>query len=319
MDEDDYIEDYDDYIEDDYEDDDCVEDSKMNQGYPIEGTEITSEVYKTMDEWNAKMAGIAYTILMRNTDDSLTLHVRSNTPCYGELRKYVSTHGDKATQPEDRPSDLYWPFPDGTPVAVGVRFDQRPSGRYHGVSEVITHLLRNDSPWRRGFGTKDDVIQTENGLIFKNTEIDPTVLVHLLKVIQNLPERKDFSQYFGDLSDLGFFAKVFLESYLNPLNRQMLSPDINCYVWNINFDAQRYLGGDPHDLTGGTLRDRFDYSRANLQNVFKGDFNLMRAICKHGKMTGYRVEFPTPQAMQDAIRGAWAECLIHHSEEVKVA
>lgn len=309
------------YIDDDYDDyDDCSEADEMNQGYPIEGTEVTPEIFQTMDGWNEKMGGIAYTILMRNADDSLTLHVRSRIPCYGELRKYTSTHGDEATQPEDRPGDLYYPFPTGTPIAVGVKLDQRSGKQYSGMSETIARMLKNDSPWRRGFGSEDDVIQTEHGLVFKNTDIDPTILVHMLKVIQHFKtSNKNINYYVGDLSDLGDFANIFLSTFIHPYTKTSMSTQCDSYVWNAGFDGGRYLSGNPHDLTGGTFVNRFDYSRKYLQDIFKGDFNFMKSLSKTGIVSGMQIKFNSPEEMRQAIRKAWAECVACQTEEIKVA
>lgn len=315
-----------DWADDDYDDDDCYfddedgeEDVSINKGYPVEGMELTDEVYKEMDRWNRKMVGIAYTILMRNEDESLTLHVRSAIPCYGELRKYRSTHGDEATQPEDRPGDLYWPFPTGTPVAIGVKFDQRKGRQHSLVQNDIARMISNDSPWRRGFGSQNDVIQTENGLIFKNTEIDPTVLVHMLKVIQGITHQQ-YDQFFGGARDIGFFEYLFIRSAFTPITLTRLSTFTNTYVWNIQFDAKGYLSGDSNDLTGGTLKNRFDYSRAHLQDVFKGKFNFMKRLGEIGKIQGIIIEFGSNEKMIEAIRTVWAECLASSDlEEVKVA
>lgn len=305
--------------DDDYDDEDGEEDMSINKGYPVEGTELTDEVYKKMDEWNRKMVGIAYTILVRNEDESLTLHVRSAIPCYGELRKYKSTHGDEATQPEDRPGDLHWPFPEGTPVAIGVKFDQREGCQHSLVQNDIARMISDDSPWRRGFGSQDDVIQTKNGLIFKNTEIDPTVLVHMLKVIQGIPLQQ-YDQFFGGVRDIGFFEYLFIRSAICPVTQTRLSTHTNAYVWNIQFDAKKYLSGDSNDLTGGTLKNRFDYSRAHLQNVFKGKFNFIKRLGEIGKIQGSIIEFGSNENMVAAIRTVWAECLASsNQEEVKVA
>lgn len=201
-------------------------------------------------------------------------HVRENQPCYGELRKYESTHPGECTQPHNpKPGDLHAPFPVGTPIALALRFLSTPS---KDNNVWLEYLFGSESPWRNGIGNVEFIRRDGNiaGMIMNDTKIDPTVLVNALKQVNSLGVKSDS---FTRLLELGLNMDEAI------LLRLICDPEkgfqrVNTYSMPKLFSLKRYFGKNPLDLTGGTLFDRIDYNRTDMGNVFmatgKGtDFN----------------------------------------------
>lgn len=228
-----------------------------------------SMVKPDLERANEELRGINFTLVMRDSQDNLALYRRGSQPCYGELRKYKSTHGGECTQPKNhKPSDLHDPFPDGTPEALAIGwapFDGMPTEGVH--KDLWDYLWSDASPWVRGFGDESNIIMNEHGVILKDLKIDPTVLVNLLKCMQT---------WFGykrvvvqDLSNLGVPINKIAGFFL-ALNHEQggLNVQIDDYTYPQRFSVRRFVDQNPVDLTGGTLADRFDYNRTDLAKVF---------------------------------------------------
>lgn len=205
--------------------------------------------------------GIAFCLVMRNKSGELRLRPRMNQPCWGELRKYKSTHGEEATKEEHRPSDLRHPFPKGIPEALAIHV---------GIENSLTEFLWSDeSPWVRGFGSTKNYIKVKRGVILKDTNIDPTVLVNLLK---NSGDYRQ-SNLFDILTARGLtpleavFPCIFTGIWQEYIYTKII-PSPDTYTNAMTIDVDRVLTQNPHDLTGGTLRDRFDYERKDLHKLF---------------------------------------------------
>jgi hypothetical protein len=251
--------------------------------------------------------GISFALAMRETtgpaydydnheyvDGDIRIFKRVQQPCYGELRKYKETHGDGCTKPESkRPGDLFWPFPFGTPEALATGFDGM-SSRSH-MYPMLDYLFSNESPFKKGFISAENIEWSANrsGIVLLHTEFDPTVLVNLLKYIQDrmLNMESVFSSYLdAGLSNLEAFIldySVRYESYTKTVKAN------DRYIYPISLDLQGVINQKPNDLTGGTLYDRMDYDRKRMHEVFykpeeKGGVNFAKLIA--GRLGGSEVD-----------------------------
>lgn len=262
--------------------------------------ELISERIDDMQEYVRNAKGINFTLLMLNPETGeTTIHQRDNQPCQGgEMRKYAKTHGDDCTRPDDpRPGDLRHPFPDGIPIAVGVKFnsfnphfggisehfvDDLLAGPYRKVVPVRTYV-RN--PWTNG------VV----GIVFWDMNVDSTAFVNMLQFLNS-------AQFpvWADLLELGFrHDEVANVMYLtNPgqsIRRHAVTP--YSYYFSVNVCMKRLLNGEFNDLTGGTFRDRFDYNRPEVQDLFKAKkeehgTNFMKLLASRHKWTStYKPEY----------------------------
>lgn len=224
-----------------------------------------------------QMHGCNFALAMRDKEGYLTVYPRENQPCQGgEMRKYGKTHGEKCTRPDDRrPGDLTNPFPDGVVEAVAVRL------RVHHDPEMMDFFLSSDSPYKKGFGSSKDVeVLTKDGLvsglIFKNTDVDPTVLVNFL---QFLHYRHDHHPAWKKMIELGATpaeTAVHLTlaggipgqvSKYDPSQTDPLHMTYS-YYFPMKASIRRIIDGNPFDLSGGTYRAGFDYNRPEIQDLF---------------------------------------------------
>jgi hypothetical protein len=263
-----------------------------------------SDILAKLHETNAKLKGICFALAMREEDGTIKIHEREHQPCYGELRKYEETHGAEATQPEGRPDDLYSPFPKGTPEALAIGFPSwfkvKGTGDTHDhmkkeeVANFFDFIISNQSPFIKGFGGLKNVEWSPDrrGIVLLDLEIDPTVLVNMLKTIQhNDPvrgglDRTRFHRYrVSGLSSMQAFCAMYTANH----NGGTLFKPYE-YIYPMFADLNRIVSQDPRDLTGGTLKDRFDYSRKNLHEVFysqEDGVNVFQQILKKtGKKWG---------------------------------
>jgi hypothetical protein len=220
--------------------------------------------------WNSQVPYDAY----RNNPD-VSFHPRESQPCWGELRKYTKNYPEECTQPENnKPTDLWHKFPEGRPLGLAVDFSVNTlnSGLEDGnqttnrVLEKLFDKKHSIYPQMIGdvqfqYNAKKNII----GFYMSNLEIDPTVLVHYL--------RKSYL-YFGESAnaiktyvDSGLtWREAFTIHYLNSGNP----------IWNgctggysgFQYNIRRLLQGTPRDLSGGSLRDRVDYNRTSIDELF---------------------------------------------------
>jgi len=207
-----------------------------------------------------------------------SFHPRFNQPCFGELRKYESTHPKDCTQPENgKPGDLHWPFPDGRPVSLAIQIP-----RYNGLnpSEERTTFLKGFfenplNPWLSGFlGAKNvelflDKSGEVTGFLLKSLAFDPTVFVNMMFFLSDLGGKS-----LKDIEKLKSLGLTDNEAYLFlVLNNHGIDEiyQSNSYHFAERTDPKKFLSGTPNDLTGGTLADRFDYNRTDIHDVFATD------------------------------------------------
>lgn len=236
-------------------------------------------------------------------NNDYSLHMRFNQPCYGELRKYHKTHGKEYTQLPDvyRPGDLHWPFPSGKPVSVFFPLDSD--------SDFLEAVLSDSSPWKRGFGSRENVVLfSRNGgksggkvdsFYLKRCNIDPTVLVNLVWFIRNhnsyqidtlIKAGAEMNEALAILIMHGSGNIVFHNPKFIP----------NPYHHNGPWSIRRFFEGKPHDLTGGTLEDRYDYNRREIQNLFSGSCYLNDGLKTIFKVDKQYKEIPYQELVEAA-------------------
>lgn len=215
--------------------------------------------------------GTNFTLAMRDDETGeISLHRRYNQPCQGgEMRKYKTTHPDDCTRPDDRrPTDLRHPFPKGTPEAVGVRFQN--FGQWGIIPQFVDDLL-DHGPYHEVSGDHHYVLDKNSdlvvGIIFENMDVDSTAFVNMLQFVKS-------SSYtvWSDLLELGFSSDeianvMYLTSPGQSIRRTIIQP--YSYYFSTVVNMKRLLAGEFNDLTGGTFRDRFDYNRPEIQDLFK--------------------------------------------------
>lgn len=220
--------------------------------------DLVNEKYTNSNYWNS------FALEMNNEE----VFFRIGRPCYGELRKYESTHRGDCTQPKNsKPGDLTGNnFPDGTPTSLALY-----RGGFNVPREVQDFLFSDESPWVRGFGGSSNVENHDKFVLLKDTEFDPTVLVNLLKSLQN-------SQWHGQPSNLKNMEDLKKAYLINMLSNGNIMPrawyGFNTYFVAPNFSMKRYFNQNPMDVTGGTLKDRVDYNRSELHMTFYTDKSM---------------------------------------------
>jgi hypothetical protein len=224
---------------------------------------------------------ISWSIIMEK-DGELRVFDRPNQPCYGELRVYGEDCVNEDQRSVIKPSDLDDPFPEGTPVAVGVAMDN-PAGFPDAVENynfVLGLFLDPEkSPWRKAlksFETTTNPHGSIDGLIIKDTNIDPTVMVNLFMMLRNIyPEwgerLKKLVETFPDTDVYILLATYITTSWYNTGNGvwkvQLVSP-FDYYV-SSSLDIKKFLSGEVDDLSsGGTLKERYSYNRPKLHYLF---------------------------------------------------
>jgi hypothetical protein len=199
---------------------------------------------------------------------------RWNQPCQGgELRKYASVHGKECTQPlSGKPGDLHHPFPEGNPVAVGVRF-------YGGAfqekyEDILQHLFSQSSPYRRGVGQARLVKDGSNivGAVIEDTKkVDPTAMVNLFQFINSSLAGAGISTV-RSIMDAGATineALLILMLGSSVLNAMYKTYE---YYYASKMSVRRFLDGDVNDLSHGiSFYDRGDYNRIDVSKLFWED------------------------------------------------
>ena len=241
---------------------------------------IDNAALRSLEYLADNMRGRNFALAMRDEEGYLTVYPREHQPCQGgEMRKYkfkgaydagykegALLHGDDCTRPDDpRPGDLCHPFPDGTPEAIAVCLYTSQN------ADLMEFFLSDDSPYRKGIGGRKNVDIRKSGgrvsgLIFKNTSVDPTVLVNFLQFLQY-----DYSTVWPKLISAGMTPSEAAVSLIlmGANDGTSIIPETYTYYFPLRASIRRIVEGDPHDLTGGTFRDRYDYNRPKIQDLFK--------------------------------------------------
>ena len=220
-----------------------------------------------------------FTILMEHSSGNgaskdYSIHPRFAQPCQGgDMRKYESSHPGRCTQPHNgRPTDLYNPFPAGKPSALAIHtWLNRGS---EATDLVVEAVMSDESPWRSGFGGRSNVIEyrDENGhiegFILKNLDVDPTVLVNGLGILNTISH-----QNFPTLTSAGLTPNEALAFLMLNGMGGILTSVVQTYAYRFPpvFSPRRFFDRRPNDLSGGLYSAGADYNRTYVQDVFLGD------------------------------------------------
>lgn len=277
--------DWDDYSEDE---DSEYNDNEYGEDEDYEDVSHFQMNLNLLELMMSKAGGTSFILMMEsphqtyNSERNFSLHARFHQPCYGELRKYESTHPGDCTQTgNEKPSDLYYPFPDGKPRALGLPYWQYGPGNLTDASdEFFKEFFMDDNPWVSGFGGVQNIkfyMHTHNGkeriggVILNTCKVDPTVTVSMSWFIR----AAFWGDYFNKFRTLRDNGLTKLEAYAflmcNGGNMHHVIPS-DSYHWASSFSMRRFLEQKPNDLTGGTLEDRYDYNRSDIQDLWCSNF-----------------------------------------------
>jgi len=251
------------------------------------GDRMSFNIKETVCNIALGLSGISYVLTMKHDDykqkikgfttpitkQDYSIHVRDRQPCWGELRKYEDSHKGECTQPKNKkPTDLYHKFPEGIPFSLSVKVNT-PSKE---MNEFLSALYDpKESPFRLGFNEVEFVTNPDKlitVLHFPDMNLDPTVLVKSLKMINTKMTNTGFEILYCKYIKYGFTPTESLFLLYTQANLDV-TLGVSAHT-NRSISLRRFFEGIPHDLTGGTLKDRVDYNRTELDEVFRGSVNF---------------------------------------------
>lgn len=236
------------------------------------------EGYKLIEDFVRRFpdGGYNYAILSQE-NETITVTEKTSKPCYGELRPYkseiVSNIRSQIERAKDyHPGDLPHKFPVGEIHAIGVPFSG--SGRLSAGYQLF--LDPENSPWRAalvGAEVIKNPVGVPLGLIQRNTDIGPSLLINMLMVLR----------YWTDLKGSKFDALRKLRPDQNP-NIALLATLLGGYVTGSGLNVTHayayslktnhmsvpaFVHGQPYDIDGGAvLRFRAAYNRPWINDCF---------------------------------------------------
>jgi hypothetical protein len=231
------------------------------------------EMYDEMRKAIGDMTGTNFVLGMQTDEGQLQVWRRPSQPCQGgEMRKYGITHDDSTRPMDPRPTDLRYPFPDGKPLAVGSRIRNK----------LNSHLtIDPESPYRRAYGDEKNVeiVNTSAGdgfLMLDADLVEPTALVHLLR-----DSRYRVTDY--GLPPVANFLFNQLSSTMSYLTFTSSIQEDNGGSSYINLKKISKGGIEASaDLSGGTLGNRFDYNRPDIDSMWRdpsgNNFSIRRFV-----------------------------------------
>lgn len=213
--------------------------------------------------------GYRYGLLSRDAD-IVTVTLKTSKPCFGELRPYkteiTSTAASQVERKKDyHPGDLPDKFPTGEILGLAVPVlgsDQASAG--FGV-----FLDKDFSPWRSALKDAEVVKLPENkhGLLFRETDLPPTVLVSLLMNARSWSSQLntrflEFQKHKPDAVPSAHLLGALLiqgEYIVNPYYQLKAS----------GMSISSFVNCSPYDLDGGeTIRNRAAYNRPWIHDLF---------------------------------------------------
>jgi hypothetical protein len=228
------------------------------------------EMYAEMRKAIHEMTGTNFVLGMLTDEGKYEVWRRPSQPCQGgEMRKYGITHDD-STRPQDpRPGDLLYPFPDGKPIAVGSRVE--------GLNKSHPYQIAPTSVYRRAYGTESNIELVKKGsgeikgIIALNADlVEPTMMVHLLRDARYWDMGQEIC---GDLSPQAvFLLKKMKGNYGSCIRHHSyvyVDSEDNCSFYNLKKIAAGGIEAS-RDLSGGTLGNRFDYNRPEIDSAYRG-------------------------------------------------
>lgn len=164
---------------------------------------------------------------------------------------------------------------------------------------LIRYAFSENSPWRRGivpgtiefveapvvikasfpdhikknsytaFGKDKFETNAIAGIIMRDLSVDPTVSVNLFNNIKWVFSTESamgfakmlFDQGASDLEVLGLLQIAIIHRIWSE-ESELRASDYRNYYHPSFLDWRRFSTGDPHNLTGGLLKDRYDYNRS---------------------------------------------------------
>jgi hypothetical protein len=241
----------------------------------------TFDSKEEMFDWLSKnLAKVGSYGMCFDMSNVFEIHQRHYQPCIGgNLRKYGDTGHEDVLPPQRAkdfsPGDLsnkknqrshIWRYPDtGNPCGVGYPWGFDPSH-----TEFVQYIFSDESPWRKAFNSSEFVQLVRNdycitGFIIKTGDIDPTVLVNLLKFLQEIYA---VNNLWHKCIQKGFTKKEALTvaAYFSTPSPQAIR---NNYQWDASSSISRVLNSDPVDITGGLWSARYDYNRPDMACPFR--------------------------------------------------
>lgn len=210
-------------------------------------------------------------------------YYRTNQPCYGEMRKYKSTHED-CTAPEDKPGDLHDPFPftgDLYRITVGY-----PINSEFKSQKVFMEYLLTESPMSKAIipDTPSKVIKYPEAMAFAfSANAEPTVLVNMFKNCMSwLPslgvQRWENLRSYGLTKDQALFAMMFLSSTNSGYdNEDDYLEDCDCETCKAFRENNKKEPGSA-DKVFLNFINTAEYTNTNYpspKKFFSGDFNCL--------------------------------------------
>lgn len=225
-----------------------------------------------LHDWAASVQSIGahtYKLVSINADQlSITEYV--SRPCWGEIRPYAKTHPEEVKDGVTMPGDLHIRFPDGNPVALAIalRTNAAPHPEYH--NEWRKFIFSEESPWKsvmKGLEIRTDDKGFLKSIVFLNTRVDPTVLVHALKESRGHP-RKDLTDKGASFTEAYFLSHQIAWGY--GIADGCLVQSFGDYMLTINSSMTRVFNGKPLELSvnANTLFERGVYNRPKIESVF---------------------------------------------------
>ena len=199
------------------------------------------------------------------------------------------------TRPDDRrPGDLYMPFPDGIPEAVGVHFRHNEEwaesnfGTYRqsekekfieGFNLKVRLHFGPHGIYTKALGGAESFLLLKGksdryeGVIFTDTEVDSTVLVNSLQFFNSIDGRSLVRLLEIGLTEKEALIISMLNGFWGDAEDYIPINHTGTYYFSNQVSLRRLIECDPNDLTGGTFRNRFDYNRPDVQHLFKASKN----------------------------------------------
>lgn len=216
-----------------------------------------------------------YAMLFELEDGTYNYVERISMPCWGALREY-----ETGSRPKDMwPLDLraaHHIFPkEGKPVGVSAILTHTHLGAKASPystsidewNEYLSFVLDPEaSPWRKALKNITTTLAKNgqiNGIVFNDTNIDPNMMVSLLRVnASSLNRAKNFVKLKVDYPDAPL-AVLYLKA--SNMSNYHLVPLIDIKAW---------ATGEPVVEMEGTFYDRTSYNRPKIESVFAGGVNF---------------------------------------------
>ncbi len=224
-------------------------------------------VYETLREhaesgpdWNS------YKIVTLNEGKFVVTDYK-NRPCFGEMRPYHKTHPKEVNDKVSMPGDLHIRFPDGNPVGYAIH-------QSHWVSNDAAQFLLNsdESPFRSVFSLAEKIRDKNNkvmGLVFLDLDLDPTLLVHGLRLCKGL----DNKRFNGFVKAGATLPEAFALLHTGPFYW-------SSYYWSDRNNLKRVVEGNPinHSVNHKSYIDRAVYNRPLNERTFDDGQNMIGKV-----------------------------------------